>query len=169
MQKQDLRSSADIVNNNIKNNIEKITSVVYKYDVKKLMEQIKTLSKKDKDIVLEICINDCLTEIQKYSLNENQIRKLGHDTDEIMDFYQEDGLEEIMEEASEVAFDLIMKLINHNGRKLPLPIEIEYLKTYCIHNLVKEKDIQTTLLFILLELSSVCYCLKHNNYNEVGK
>lgn len=166
MIKNDLRSSADIVRNNIEKDFKVITSIVYKYDVKKILEQIKTLSKKEQDKVLEICINDCLTKIQEKSLNENQIKQLGHDTDEIIDFYEDDGLEEVMEEASCVAFDLIMKLMNHNGRKLPLPIDIEYLKTYCIHNMVKEKDIQLTILFILLELSSVCYCLDHNIYNE---
>jgi len=166
MIKNDLRSYADIVNNNINKDFEVITSIVYKYDVKGIIEQIKNLSKSKKDKVLEVCINDCLTKIKEYNLNENQIKKLEHDVDEIIDFYQGDGYEEIMEESSCVAFDLIMKLIGHNNRVLKLPIDIDFLKNYCIHNMVKEKDIQIAVLFILLELSSVCYCLEHNEYDN---
>ena len=70
-----------------------------------------------------------------------------------------------MEEADYVADDLIMKVSGHNNRKLKLPISLDFIKTFCIHNMVKEKDIDLTILYIYLHLSCVCYCLDHNKYN----
>lgn len=166
MKKTDLQNYANIVENNIEKDLKVITSIVYNYDVKKIIEGTNTLSSDEQDKVLEMCINKCLTEIQSSSLNQEKYKKVERDADEIIDFYEDNDLEEMMEEASTVTYDLIMKVIGHNSRKLELPVNIDFIKTFCIHNMVKEDDVHTTVLFILLELSSVCYCLKHNDYNK---
>lgn len=166
MKETNLQSYASIVENNIDKDLKVITSIVYNYDVKKIIEGIDTLSSEEQDKVLEICINNYLTKIQQNSLTQEQLKKLEHDTDEIMDFYQEEELDEIMEEATCVAYDLIMKVWGYNNRKILLPINLDFIKFYCINNMVKESDIQLTVLFIVLNLSSVCYCLDHNNYTK---
>lgn len=164
-----LQSYASIVENNIDKDLKVITSIVYKYDVKKIIEGIDTLSSDEQDKVLEMCINNSLTKIQKSSLTKEQLKNMERNSDEIMDFYQDEGLEELMEEATCVAYDLILKVSGHNNRKIELPVDINFIKSYCIHNIIKESDIQLTILFIVLNLSSICYCLEHNDYSKEDK
>lgn len=166
MDKNDLQNYTDIVKNNIENNLNTITSIVYKYDVGELFKQLKDLTEEEQNKVIESCINDCLSKIQNKNFNNKLLSKIEHDIDEILDFYDNETLAEVIEEASCVSFDLIKKTIGYNDRKLSLPIELDYVKTYCIHNIIKEEDIQLTTIFILLHLSSFIYCLDHNKYND---
>ena len=158
MNKTNLQNYVDIVKSNIEKNLNTITSIVYKYDVKSLFEE--------QDKIIENCINDCLYKIQNNSFDNQLLNKVERDIDEILDFYDNDEFSEIIEEASEVSFDLIKKATGFNDRKLPLPIALDFIKNFCVHNIIKEKDIQLTTIFILLYLSSFIYCLDHNNYNE---
>ena len=147
MNKTNLQNYVDIVKSNIEKNLNTITSIVYKYDVKSLFKQLKDLSQEEQDKIIENCINDCLYKIQNNSFDNQLLNKVERDIDEILDFYDNDEYSEIIEEASEVSFDLIKKATG-------------------FHNIIKEKDIQLTTIFILLYLSSFIYCLDHNNYNE---
>ena len=166
MDKNDIKNYTDIVKNNIENNLNTIASIVYKYDVGELFKQLKDLTEEEHDKIIENCINDCLSKIQNKNFNNKILSKIEHDIDEILDFYDNETLAEIIEEASCVSFDLIKKATGYNDRKLSLPIALDYVKTYCIHNIIKEEDIQLTTIFILLHLSSFIYCLDHNNYND---
>jgi len=56
---------------------------------------------------------------------------------------------------------LILKTIGINGRKIELPVNISYIKEYCISNIIEEKSIRKTLLWIVLELSVVSYFLNN--------
>lgn len=166
---KNLQKYADIIKDNVNKDFNTITSVVYKYDVRKIIEGLNNLSKKELDEVLEIYINDSLTKIKSYKLDLELYKKISSDVDEIIDFYDEDFTEEVLEEANDVTDDLVMKTFGHNGRKIKLPISLEFIETYCIHNMVKEKDIKLTILYICLILSCVCYCLEHNNYKKQDK
>lgn len=42
-----------------------------------------------------------------------------------------------------------------------MPIKISFIKEHCISNIIEEKDIRKTLLWIVLELSTVSYFLKN--------
>lgn len=165
MIKNDLQKHIDIVKNSIEENFDTITSIVYKYDVEEVL-QLKGLSGAKQDKIIESCINDCLSKIQKKSFSDRCLNKIAHDVDEIIDFYSKEDQAEIIEEASDVAFDLIRKATGHNGRKLPMPIALDFIKNFCIHNIIKNKDIQLTTMFILLHLSAFVYCLDHNTYDE---
>jgi len=166
MKETNLQNYNDIVKNNIKDNLDTITSIVYKYDVKDLFKQLKELSKEEQDKIIESCINDCLSNIQNRSFDDKTLNKIEHDIDEIINFYDDDSLSEIIEESDYVAFDLIKKAKGFNDRKLSLPIALNYIKDFCIHTIINDKDIQLTTMFILLHLSSFIYCLDHNNYND---
>ena len=166
MNKTNLQNYVDIVKSNIEKNLNTITSIVYKYDVKSLFKQLKDLSQEEQDKIIENCINDCLYKIQNNSFDNQLLNKVERDIDEILDFYDNDEFSEITEEASDLSFDLIKKATGFNDRKLPLPIALDFIKNFCVHNIIKEKDIQLTTIFILLYLSSFIYCLEHNNYNE---
>lgn len=165
MVKNDLQKYTDIVKNNIEENFNTITSIVYKYDVEEVL-QLKQLSRGEQDKVIECYINDCLSRIQKISFDDKFLNRIGHDVDEIVDFYSNKGQGVIIEEASDVAFDLIRKATGHNGKKLPMPIALDSIKNFFVHNIIENKDIQLTTMFILLHLSSFIYCLDHNNYDE---
>lgn len=166
MNKNDLQNYTDIVKSNIEKNLNTITSIVYKYDVGEIFKQLKDLTEQEQDKIIESCINDCLSKIQDKTFEKNLLNKIEHDIDEILDFYDNETMAEIIEEASCISFDLIRKATGFNDRKLPLPIALDYLKIHCIHNIIKEEDIQLTTIFILLHLSSFIYCLDHNNYND---
>lgn len=165
MIKNDLQKYTDIVKNNIEENLNTITSIVYKYDAKKVL-QLDKLSTEEQDKIVERCINDCLSKIQNMSFDDRCLNRIAHDVDEIIDFYSNEDQDEIIEESSNVSFDLIRKATGHNNRKLPLPIAIDFIKNFCIHNIIRDEDIQLTTMFILLHLSSFIYCLDHNNYDE---
>ena len=150
MNKTNLQNYVDIVKSNIEKNLNTITSIVYKYDVKSLFKQLKDLAQEEQEKIIEYCINDCLYKIQNNSFDNQLLNKVERDIDEILDFYDNDEFSEIIEEASEVSFDLIKKATGFNDRKLPLPIALDFIKNFCVHNIIKEKDIQLTTIFILL-------------------
>lgn len=167
MEENNLQKYVDIVESNINGNLEVITSIVYDYDIKGIIEGLNDLSKQEQDIVLEKCINNYLIRIKNSSLNQKIYKKMERDLDEIMDFYDENtNLQEVMEEASTVSYDLVMKVIGYNDRNIELPINIDFIKSFCIHNMIKEEDIKYTILFIVLTLASICHCLDNKKYDE---
>lgn len=166
MNNENLQKYADIVSNNIHKDLKVISSIIYHYDIKKIIEGLKELSKEDVNNILEMCINNYLQKIKSYSLNLEQYRKVEHDVDELIEFYTEDNFKVIIEEASEVTCDLVMKVMGYNERNIELPIKIEYIKKFCIHNIIKNEDINTTILYIVLYLSAIHYCLENNKYKE---
>lgn len=103
-----------------------------------------------------------LTEIQKSS-KVDKFRENNRLVDDVTEFFYDNKEENgaIFEEGSCIASDLILKVIGINGRKIKLPVKISYVKEYCISNLVEEKNIRKTLLWIVLELSVVSYFLNN--------
>ena len=98
----------------------------------------------------------------KISVTVNHVMDDDHYIEYILYVYdnkEENGA--IFEEGSCIASDLILKVIGINGRKIKLPVKISYVKEYCISNLVEEKNIRKTLLWIVLELSVVSYFLNN--------
>lgn len=167
MNNEILQKNANIVSNNILRDLKTISSIVYHYDIEKIFDGITDLKNKDIDNILEICINNYLKKISQYSLKLEQLKRIELDVDEFIDFYSKKDMEEIIEEATLVSCDLILKVSGHNKRNIKLPIQIEYIKSFCIHNIIKDKDINTTILYIALYLSIVCYCIDNNDYNVV--
>ena len=99
MIKNNLQKHIDIVKNNINKNFDTITSIVYKYDVVEVL-QLKGLSGEKQDKIIESCINDYLSKIQKESFSDRGLNKIAHDVDEIIDFYSKEDQAEIIEKAS---------------------------------------------------------------------
>ena len=83
MIKNDLQKYTDIVKNNIEENLNTITSIVYKYDVKKVL-QLDKLSTEEQDKIVERCINDCLSKIQNMSFDDRCLNRIAHDVDFII-------------------------------------------------------------------------------------
>ena len=94
---------------------------------------------------------------------ENSIGKL-HEIQNIIDFFDysminqdhdDIDLDEMEEEASVIAFDLVAKILGKNERKLKLPIKIQNIKDFCINNTIRECDMHQLFFLIILDLSVI--------------
>lgn len=162
MKKENLNEYVKKISEVLDDKIKIITSIQYYYDLEKLTSSLNDLSNDDAESVLEQLINVKLEEIQK-SNKADIFRENNRLVDDVTEFFYDNKEENgaIIEEGSCVASDLISKVIGINGRKIKLPVKISYIKEYCISNIIEEKDIRKTLLWIVLELSVVSYFLNN--------
>ena len=92
-----------------------------------------------------------------------KINSVKRKVDEALDFFERiEDCYEIIEEADSVSDDLICKLLGNKNRKLDLPIKVQFIKDFCIHGMIEQKDIEKTLTLIVIKLSTINYCLKNN-------
>lgn len=163
MKKENLNEYVNKMSEVLDEKFKIITSIEYHYDLEQLMSFMKNLSDTEFENVLENLINDKLEEIKKFG-NEDLLQKNNKSVDEVTEFFYDNENEEdavCAEEGSCLATDLILKVFGRNGRKISLPINIGYIKDYCISNVVEEKDLRKTLMWVALELSTVSYFLKN--------
>lgn len=162
MNKENLNRYVKEISDVLDDKIKIITSIEYYYDLEKLASSLKDLSDTEAENVLEQLINEKLEQIKK-SGKADKFRENNRLVDDVTEFFYENKEEDvaIVEEGSCVATDLILKTISINGRKIELPVKISYIKEYCISNIIEEKDIRKTLLWIVLELSVVSYFLNN--------
>ncbi len=162
MNKENLNRYVKEISDVLDNKIKIITSIEYYYDLEKLTSSLNKLSNIEAENVLEQLINKKLEQIKK-SDKVDKFRENNRLVDDVTEFFynnnEEDGA--IVEEGCCVATDLILKTIGINGRKIELPVKVSYIKEYCISNIIEEKDIRKTLLWIVLELSIVSYFLNN--------
>ncbi|MBQ9181833.1 MAG: hypothetical protein IJ134_04295 [Bacilli bacterium] len=161
MDKEKINDYASKLSEALEDKIKVITSIKYHYDLEELASSINKLSENDAEVILEQLINERLEEI-KNSPNKDKYRENIKSIDEITDFfiYNNDKSSSV-EEGSFVVSDLINKVIGINGRNIKLPLKIEFIKDYCIRNIIDKKDIKKTLLWIVLELTVVSYYLNN--------
>lgn len=161
MDKEKINDYASKLSEALEDKIKVITSIKYHYDLEELASSINKLSENDAEVILEQLINERLEEI-KNSPNKDKYRENIKSIDEITDFfiYNNDKSSSV-EEGSFVVSDLINKVIGINGRNIELPLKIEFIKDYCIRNIIDKKDIRKTLLWIVLELTVVSYYLNN--------
>ena len=162
MKKENLNEYVKKISEVLDDKIKTITSIQYYYDLEKLTSSLNDLSNDDAENVLEQLINEKLEEIKK-SGKADKFSENKRLVDDVTEFFYNDKEEDgaIVEEGSCIASDLILKIIGKNGRKIEIPINISYIKEYCISNVIEEKNIRKTLLWIVLELSVVSYFLNN--------
>ena len=126
-----------------------------------LIDNTKKLSNEDTDKVLESLLNKYL-KLLKPLYTKEKIRKISKKVDDLTDFFMDVKNDDdvIVSDGDFIADDLIAKVMNNNDRKIKLPIKIDYIKEYCITSLVKEKDINKELVWIILRIATIYYCLK---------
>lgn len=162
MQKENLNKYVKKISEVLDDKIKIITSIQYYYNLEELTSSLNDLSNNETENVLEQLINEKLEEIKKSGKSDkfSENKRLVDDVTEFFyDSKEED--EAIIEEGSCVATDLVLKTLGINGRDIELPVKISYIKEYCISNIIEEKDIRKTLLWIVLELSIVSYFLNN--------
>lgn len=161
MDKEKVNEYASKLSGVLEDKIKEIISIKYHYDLEELTSSINKLSESEIDIVLEKLINERLDEI-KNSPNKDKYKDNIRFFDEITEFFIDNNDESsVSEEGSYVVSDLINKVIGVNNRNINLPVKIDYVKDYCIRNIIDEKDIRKTLLWIVLELTVVSYYLNN--------
>ena len=162
MKKENLNEYVKKISEILDDKIKIITSIKYYYDLEELTSSLNNLSNEEVENVLEQLINAKLEEIQKSS-KVDKFRENNRLVDDVTEFFYDNKEENgaIFAEGSGIASDLFLKVIGISARKIKLPVKISYVKEYCISNLVEEKNIRKTLLWIVLELSVVSYFLNN--------
>ena len=130
---------------------------------------IHDLKEEEKESVIEEIINNQLNELK--SKSEEKIRKVFRQVDEITDYfikyYSDDS--DIVSESDDIANDLLFKALGKNERVLELPINISYIKNYCLSSNIKNNQLYDSLVWIALRLVAINYCIRFNDGLEEDK
>ena len=125
---------------------------IQEYDLDGLTMIIHDLKEEEKESVIEEIINNQLNELK--SKPEEKIRKVFRQVDEITDYfikyYSDDS--DIVSESDDIANDLLFKALG-------LPINISYIKNYCLSSNIKNKQLYDSLVWIALRLVAINYCI----------
>lgn len=108
-----------------------------------LRNLFKELTDKEKDKVLEITIN--------YQLQN------------LKDIITVEKYRELSRQVDDIATDLLYKVLGHNGRTLELPIDISYIKKYCLTSNIKPNEIYDALIWIIIRYIGLERCYTWNN------
>ena len=142
---------------------------IQEYDLDGLTMIIHDLKKEEKESVIEEIINNQLNELK--SKPEEKIRKVFRQVDEITDYfikhYSDDS--DIVSESDDIANDLLFKALGKNERVLELPINISYIKNYCLSSNIKNNQLYDSLVWIALRLVAINYCIRFNDGLEEDK
>lgn len=142
---------------------------IQEYDLDGLTMIIHDLKKEEKESVIEEIINNQLNELK--SKPEEKIRKVFRQVDELTDYfikyYSDDS--DIVSESDDIANDLLFKALGKNERVLELPINISYIKNYCLSSNIKNNQLYDSLVWIALRLVAINYCIRFNDGLEEDK
>lgn len=142
---------------------------IQEYDLDGLTMIIHDLKKEEKESVIEEIINNQLNELK--SKPEEKIRKVFRQVDEITDYfikyYSDDS--DIVSESDDIANDLLFKALGKNERVLELPINISYIKNYCLSSNIKNNQLYDSLVWIALRLVAINCCIRFNDGLEEDK
>lgn len=153
---------SNIIVNNIINNINNIVEV-QKYNLDDLTSIINNLKDNEKESIIEEIINNQLMELKNFS--EEIITKYFNKVDEVTDYFIKfyNNNYDIANECDLITTDLVLKNIGRNGRKLDLPINLKYLKEYCLSSNIDENQLYDSLVWIALRLITINYFINSNN------
>lgn len=154
------------IHDNMEEKIKTIRAIEYHYNLTDFFKELKGLSKDVKHQVLEETLNKYLI-LLKPIYTKDGFKKISREIDDITDFFIDDFDDCIVSEGDLVADDLTAKLIGDNGRKLELPVKLSYLKEYCISSLISTKDIDKAIMWIILRLATIYYCLSYPKNSSI--
>lgn len=142
---------------------------VQEYTLDELTSSIKDLNTDEKEKILEDIINNQLVELKDKS--EEKIKSVFKQVDDITDYFIKyyDDNSDIISECDDIANDLLFKALGKNNRKLELPINLSYIKNYCLSSTIKGNQLYDSLVWISLRLVAISYCIKYNDGLEEDK
>lgn len=155
----------DLITKRITSNLSKVVEV-QEYTLDDLTITIKDLKETEKESIIEEIINNQLLELKHRK--DKEIRKVFKQVDDITDYfikyYYDDS--DIVSECDEIADDLLFKTIGRNNRSINIPININYIKEYCLSSSISNNQIYDSLVWIALRLIAINYCTKFNEVIE---
>lgn len=156
------------IQENMEKKIEKIRGIEYHYELESLIKDLNGLQDNEKDIVLESLLNKYL-ELLKPIYTKEKFKEVAREVDDITDFFADWGENEeddcIVSEGDMVADDLIYKVIGENDRKIQFPIQLKFVKDYCITSLISPKLMDQVITWIILRYATTYYCLTNPKKN----
>ncbi len=160
---------AATITNTMTSNVSEVVKV-QEYTLDDLTIIIKDLSDEEKEQVLGEIINNQLLNLKKNATIEN-VRKVFKEvedaTDYFIKYYEDDS--DIVSECDDIADDLLFKTLGKNNRTLELPINISYIKNYCLSSNIKDNQLYDSLVWIALRLVAISYCIKFSDGLEKDK
>ena len=136
---------------------------VRSYTLDELTTSIQNLKNDEKEKILENIINNQLLELK--NILEEKIISVFKQVDEITDYFIKfyDDNSDIVSECDDIANDLLFKSLGRNNRKLELPINLSYIKNYCLSSNIKDNQLYDSLVWITLRLVAILHCIKYND------
>ncbi len=136
---------------------------VRSYTLDELTTSIQNLKNDEKEKILENIINNQLLELK--NIPEEKIISVFKQVDEITDYFIKfyDDNSDIVSECDDIANDLLFKSLGRNNRKLELPINLSYIKNYCLSSNIKDNQLYDSLVWITLRLVAILHCIKYND------
>ena len=136
---------------------------VRSYTLDELTTSIQNLKNDEKEKILENIINNQLLELK--NIPEEKIISVFKQVDEITDYFIKfyDDNSDIVSECDDIANDLLFKSLGRNNRKLELPINLSYIKNYCLSSNIKDNQLYDSLVWISLRLVAILHCIKYND------
>ncbi len=126
---------------------------------------IRNLSDEDKDKVFTIVINKLLEKL-KTNITMEKYRELARDVDEITDYYKskKENFDTIIEVGDQIANEFLFKVIGHNKHKFDLPLDVSYIKKYCLSSEITKNQTYDVLLWIVIRYAAIDECLSWQEY-----
>lgn len=141
---------------------------IQEYNLDDLTILIRDLKETEKEKIIEEIINNQLIELKEKT--EKKVRNVFKQVDEITDYFikvYDDS--DIINEYDDIANDLLFKALGKNGRKLEFPINIYYIKNYCLSSSISDNQLYDSLVWIALRLVAINYCIKYHEGIEEDK
>ena len=141
---------------------------IKEYNLDDLTILIRDLKESEKEKIIEEIINNQLIELKEKT--EKKVKNVFKQVDEITDYFikvYDDS--DIINESDDIANDLLFKTLGKNGRKLEFPINISYIKNYCLSFNIGDNQLYDSLVWIALRLVAINYCIKYHDGLEEDK
>lgn len=160
----------DYVNRITRKMVSSLSQIVeiQEYNLDDLTILVRDLKESEKEKIIEEIINNQLIELKEKS--EEKVRNVFNQVDDITDYFikvHDDT--DIINESDDIANDLLFKALRKNGRKLEIPINISYIKNYCLSSNISDNQLYDSLVWIALRLVAINYCIKYHDGLEEDK
>lgn len=160
----------DYVNRITRKMVSSLSQIVeiQEYNLDDLTILVRDLKESEKEKIIEEIINNQLIKLKEKS--EEKVRNVFNQVDDITDYFTKVHDDtDIINESDDIANDLLFKALRRNGRKLEIPINISYIKNYCLSSNISDNQLYDSLVWIALRLVAINYCIKYHDGLEEDK
>ena len=151
----------DYVNKITRKMVSSLSQIVeiQEYNLDDLTILIRDLKESEKEKIIEL-----KEKTEKKAINV--FKQVDEITDYFIKVYDDS---DIINESDDIANDLLFKALGKNGRKLEFPINVSYIKNYCLSSNISDNQLYDSLVWIALRLVAINYCIKYHEGIEEDK